>query len=213
MDAVSLKGLERVISVTIGGDSTIESETSKLDLESAAGGAVQEKGKEVANLMNTGAGAKGGREEYDEDKKLPLVHFRTYQLSFKRSGLPTPIAALAPHGPHFTFTMRRSQLPASEMWKAALKKTVKKSTNGPKKSKNRDVDAMGDQVGRVYVDNQTMDYQTRKMRGLRVKPEEKAAKKAAAEAVAGSAPEMDFELTEVAGKVGGGEGRKRARLE
>jgi ribosome production factor 2 len=125
MDAVSLKGLERVISVTIGGDSAADAASAKLDVENAAAGV---KGKEVDNLMSMGSSSTKRGTEYDEDVKLPVVHFRTYTLSFLRSGLPTPIASLAPHGPHLTFSLRRSQLASEIMMKAALKKTVKKST-------------------------------------------------------------------------------------
>lgn len=208
MDAVSLKGLERVISCTIGGESTVDSAEARKDVENAAAGV---KGKEVDNLMGlAGLSSKRGT-EYDEDTKLPVVHFRTYTLSFLRSGLPTPIASLAPHGPHLTFSLRRSQLSSDIMMKAALKKTVKKSTNGPKKSKNEDINAMGDKVARVYVDDQKLDQiQTRKFRGLtKLRGEAKLEKKAQKSLDA----EMNFEVEEVSGKVGGGEGRKRARLE
>lgn len=213
MDAVSLKGLERVISVTIGGEAAVDSAEAKKDIESAVAGV---KGKEVDNLMGLGSAAKRGA-DYDEDTKLPLVHFRTYTLSFLRSGLPTPIASLAPHGPHLTFSMRRSQLPSEIMMKAAMKKTVKKSTSGPKKSKNEDINTMGDKVARVYVDDQKLDQiQARKFRGLtKLRGEKKIEAKEAKKALAGSAGDasMDFDVTELTGKVGGGEGRKRARVE
>lgn len=136
MDAVALKGLERVISVTIGGDASPESGVAQTDLELAVA-AAGKKGKEVESLIG-GMGQKGSGGDYDEEKGLPLVHFRTYTVSFLRSGLPTPLVALAPHGPHLTFEMRRSQKPSADMWKAALKKTVKKVASGTKKNKNID---------------------------------------------------------------------------
>lgn len=220
MDAVSMKGMERVISVTIGGESAVESSEAKSGIESAVA-AAGAKGKEVANLMGMGIN-RGAGTEYDEDKKLPVVHFRTYTLSFLRSGLPTPIAALAPHGPHLTFSMRRSQLPSTDMWKAALKKTVKKVSSGPKKNKNIDIDLMGDKVGRIYVDNQDMGtLQARKFKGLKRNRDEKEEgtdspkeKKerhpAKAKKPEGGDQAVDFEVMEVSGAVGGGEGRKRA---
>lgn len=134
MDAVSLKGLERVISITIGGDALVDSPAAAENVQNALSGA---KGKEVASLIGGGEKQKGSGGDYDEEKGLPLVHFRTYTISFMRSGLPTPLVALSPHGPHLTFSLRRSQVPSAEMWKASLKKTVKKSTNGPKKNKVR----------------------------------------------------------------------------
>lgn len=133
MDAVSLKGLERVISVTIGGDASADSADAQTDVERAVAG----KGKEVESLISGGR-QKGSGGDYEEEKGLPLVHFRTYTLSFLRSGLPTPLVALSPHGPHLTFEMRRTQQPSAEMWKAALKKTVKKVASGNKKNKNVD---------------------------------------------------------------------------
>lgn len=211
MDAVSLKGLERVISVTIGGEAAVDSSAAKEGIESAVG-AMGAKGKEVDNLMGLGAQRGSAGTEYEEDKKLPVVHFRTYTLSFLRSGLPTPIASLAPHGPHLTFSLRRSQLPSTEMWKAALKKTVKKVSTGPKKNKNIDIDLMGDKVGRVYVDRQDLStLQSRKFAGLKrnrdpkdegeVKPKKKPQ---------GGDQAVELELKELSGEVRGGEGRKNA---
>lgn len=133
MDAVSLKGLERVISVTIGGDSAVDSDAAHKDVEHAVGGS---KGKAVESLIASRPALTGG--DYDEDKTLPVVHFRTYTVSFLRSGVPTPLVALSPHGPHLTFSLRRSQLPSAEMWKAAMKKTVKKVASTTKKNKNID---------------------------------------------------------------------------
>lgn len=133
MDAVSLKGLERVISVTIGGEAEIDSAAAQTDVEHAVAG----KGKEVQSIIDT-TRPKGSGGDYDEEKGLPLVHFRTYTLTFMRSGVPTPLVALSPHGPHLTFEMRRTQLPSAEMWKASMKKTVKKVASGTKKNKNVD---------------------------------------------------------------------------
>lgn len=143
MDAVALKGLERVISVTIGGSAANDEVVS-----SAVNG---NKGKAVESLIsgsgpnataigggNIAGGAVGG--DYDEDKSLPVVHFRTYSIVMKRSGTPTPLIELVPHGPHFTFSLRRSQLPSSEIWKQAMKKQEKKKqSDAGKAKKNIDV--------------------------------------------------------------------------
>ena len=219
MDAVSLKGLERVISCTIGGKPGEENEEDREGVESAVGGKLSgAKGKEVDNLMGLRLAGSGAGTPYTEEKSLPLVHFRTYTLSFMRSGLPTPIAALSPHGPHLTFSLRRSQLPSDEMWKASLKKSVKKSTvnkNG-KKNKNIDIDLMGDKVGRIYVDRQDMgELQARKFRGLKRSrdPKEEGAEESKSKKEKkpqGGDQAVDAAVVEVAGKVGGGEGRKRA---
>ncbi|GAA5951685.1 hypothetical protein JCM8115_005218 [Rhodotorula mucilaginosa] len=173
LDGVALKGLERVISVTIGGTASDEANARAAGTEAANGRSG--KGKAVESLI--GAVPTGGAttESWDEDKSLPVVHFRTYTAHFMRSGLPQPRVELSPHGPHFTFSLRRSQLPTAEVWKQAMKKKEKKSTNGPKKSKNVDIDEMGDKVGRVYVDSQDLGkLQSRKFKGLKRKPGESA---------------------------------------
>lgn len=149
MDAVALKGLERVVSVTIGGSSVAESAAAQAEMEAAVSG----KGKAPAAVDSLlgGSKQKGSGGDYEEDKSLPVVHFRTYSIIMKRSGVPTPLIELAPHGPHFTFSMRRTQQPSSEMWKAALKKSVKKSTAGPKKNKNIDVSFCAELESRSHL--------------------------------------------------------------
>lgn len=131
MDGVALKGLERVISVTIGNSSA---ESAGESLASAAG-----KGKAVESLIGGLNKNPNGGEDYEEDKSLPVVHFRTYNVHFMRSGVPTPRVELSPHGPHFTFSLRRSQTPAQEVWKQAMKKKEKKKSN-PDKPKNKNID-------------------------------------------------------------------------
>ncbi|POY74398.1 hypothetical protein BMF94_2592 [Rhodotorula taiwanensis] len=201
LDGVALKGLERVISVTIGGSASDEA-GAREGVEAAVEGV---KGKAVESLI--GAVPTGGAttESWDEDKALPVVHFRTYSTHFMRSGLPQPRVELSPHGPHFTFSLRRSQLPTAEVWKQAMKKTEKKSTAGPKKSKNVDIDEMGDKVGRVYLNPQDLGkLQSRKFKGLKRKPGENGA---AAEAEASAAGDGET-TTEVAAA---DEGRKRRK--
>jgi hypothetical protein len=137
MDAVALKGLERVISVTIGGEAL----SPAADQQTTD--AVNGKGKAAAvdSLISGGAAsARHGAQDYDEDKALPVVHFRTYSVVMKRSGTPTPLIELVPHGPHFTFSLRRSQLPSVEVWKQAMKKTEKKKLSEGAKPKNKNID-------------------------------------------------------------------------
>ncbi|GAA6001222.1 hypothetical protein JCM10207_007471 [Rhodosporidiobolus poonsookiae] len=205
MDGVALKGLERVISVTIGGAPSSSSEASaRAGVEAAANGGAN--GQAVESLI---AGIKtGGQGDFDEDKTLPVVHFRTYGIKFMRSGLPQPRVELEPHGPHFTFSLRRSQLPASEMWKTAMKKKEKKSAASKPKNKNIDIDEMGDKVGRVHVDYQDLDkLQSRKFKGLKRKPGEKDADDS--EAGAGEAAPS----SEAPAADGEGGGRKKRRAE
>jgi ribosome production factor 2 len=73
MDGVSLKGLERVISITIGGSSAAE-EAQRESAEAVANGAQNRAVQSLIGGMNLG-GAGG---DFDEDKSLPVVHFRTY---------------------------------------------------------------------------------------------------------------------------------------
>ncbi|GAA5906205.1 hypothetical protein JCM8208_000662 [Rhodotorula glutinis] len=166
LDGVSLKGLERVISVTIGDRPEDDSAAS---VEGALSGATTKngKGKAVESLIGSFNPA-AATQNYDEDKTLPLVHFRTYTVHFMRSGLPQPRVELAPHGPHFSFSMRRTQAPTAEVWKQAMKKKEKKSSNGPKKSKNLDIDEMGNKIGHIHVGRQDLDkLQARKFKGLK----------------------------------------------
>lgn len=150
LDGVALKGLERVVSVTIGGSSSLDDQASKEGVASAVVG----KGKAAVESVIGAIRPADANQAWDEDKSLPVVHFRTYTVHFMRSGLRQPRVELAPHGPHFTFSMRRSQAPAAEVWKEAMKKQEKKSAASNKKNKNVDIDEMGDKVGRVYLNPQ-----------------------------------------------------------
>ncbi|BGP46249.1 rRNA-binding ribosome biosynthesis protein rpf2 [Rhodotorula kratochvilovae] len=188
LDGVSLKGLERVISVTIG-DRPQSAEGVEGAL--AGGAAAAGKGKAVESLIGS-FNPSAATQNYDEDKALPLVHFRTYTVHFMRSGLPQPRVELAPHGPHFSFSMRRSQTPAAEVWKQAMKKKEKKSTNGPKKSKNLDIDEMGNKVGQLHVDRQDLGkLQARKFKGLKKGPKRRAGDEEGAEAGEGAEAQED----------------------
>ncbi|GAA5908420.1 hypothetical protein JCM6882_007931 [Rhodosporidiobolus microsporus] len=197
MDGVALKGLERVISVTIGGSSAGQ------EGKDAAEGAANGKGKAVDSLIAPIANGGGNGGDYDEDKALPVVHFRTYTVHFMRSGLPQPRVELEPAGPHFTFSLRRSQLPAQEVWKVAMKKTEKKvkKKEGEVRNKNVDIDEMGNKIGKVHVDYQDLDkLQSRKFKGLKRRPGESDVEGTADEAAAPSSDGAEA-----------GEGRKKRR--
>ncbi|GAA5903869.1 rRNA-binding ribosome biosynthesis protein RPF2 [Sporobolomyces salmoneus] len=202
MDGVALKGLERVISVTIGSSSA---EQAGEALQNAAG-----KGKAVESLIGGLNRNPSGGGDYEEDKSLPVVHFRTYNVHFMRSGVPTPRVELSPHGPHFTFSLRRSQKPAQEVWKLAMKKKEKKSTGSKPKNKNIDINEMGDKVGRVHVDRQDLSQlQTRKFKGLKKrKGEDTDGGDTGAESEGGA--QSDGGEKPLSG--GGGEGRKRKKV-
>lgn len=66
---------------------------------------------------------------------------------------------------------------------------------------------MGDKVGRVYLESQDLgQLQSRKFKGLKRSVEELKEKKDAK-------AQVGTEVGEVAGKVGGGEGRKRTKVQ
>lgn len=125
--------------------------------------------------------------------QLPPVHFRVYKISMLRSDNRNPYIKLDSCGPNFDFSLRRNSEAAPETWKVATKASKRKmeradrteeeieqARNKPKKtkSKNIDVDEMGDKVGRLHVDKQDLSkLQTRKMKGLK---RERAARSAAA---------------------------------
>ncbi|GAA5983164.1 hypothetical protein JCM5350_007904 [Sporobolomyces pararoseus] len=198
MDGVALKGLERVISVTIGSDSA---SAAGKDLENSL---EQGKGKAVESLIGGLNRNPSGGGDYEEEKGLPLIHFRTFNVHFMRSGVATPRVELSPHGPHFTFSLRRSQKPVQEVWKLAMKKKEKKSKDSKPKNKNIDINEMGDKIGRVHVDRQDLStLQTRKFKGL---------KKRKGEDTDNEGAEGGDDKGEKPLSGGGGEGRKRTKV-
>jgi ribosome production factor 2 len=56
-------------------------------------------------------------------------------------------------GPFFDLTLRRSQLPSEDAWKAATKKAPKVE----KVKKNVTKSALGDNVGRLHMKRQNLD--------------------------------------------------------
>jgi ribosome production factor 2 len=73
-------------------------------------------------------------------------------------------------GPSLGFSLKRFRQADPEVMKQATKipKEIK-----PKSEKNIEHDAMGDQYGRIHMEKQDFSkLQTRKMKGLKRKPEE-----------------------------------------
>lgn len=99
------------------------------------------------------------------------VYLRSYKVQFKKSGCKTPRIELEEIGPAFDFTVRRTKLASDDLYKKS-RKTPKVAK--PKKKKNISRDVFGTKHGRIHM--QTQDYgklQTRKMKGLKRKPEGK----------------------------------------
>jgi ribosome production factor 2 len=93
------------------------------------------------------------------------IHFRSYTISFKKSGSKTPRVELEEMGPNYDFTVRRTSVAKPEVWKSAIRvpKEIKH-----KKVKNIEVDEMGDKYGRIHLGKQDLNkIQTRKMKGLK----------------------------------------------
>ncbi|KAI9489212.1 brix domain-containing protein 1 [Zychaea mexicana] len=93
------------------------------------------------------------------------IFVRSYLVQMKKSGTRTPRVELEEMGPMMDLVVRRTELPKSDIWKKAVRVPKELKT---KKEKNKAVDDMGDQYGRVHVGKQSFDkIQTRKMKGLK----------------------------------------------
>ena len=108
----------------------------------------------------------------EDTSTLPKVFVRTYTIKLLASGTRIPRVELTPMGPSLDLTLRRHQSPDPEMLKQAMKRPKLKKTDVEKglgkKTKNMEVDGMGDLRGRVHVGKQDlMKLQTRKMKGLK----------------------------------------------
>ena len=114
----------------------------------------------------------------DQDSgSLPIVHVRGYATKLLASGQRTPRVELVPMGPSFDILLRRHRPADPELWKAAMRRPKLKKQDVEKglgkKRKNIEVDEMGDLRGRVHVTKQDLGkLQTRKMKGLKVRPGE-----------------------------------------
>lgn len=89
-----------------------------------------------------------------------IIYLRGYKLGFLKSGTKIPDVQLDPMGPFMDLTLRRSQLPSEDLWKASTRRPRTEA----KKVKNIERDAMGDKVGRIHMKKQHLD----KMGGKRV---------------------------------------------
>jgi len=107
----------------------------------------------------------------EDVSSLPKVHIRTYTLKLLSSGTRIPRVELVPMGPSLDLVLRRHQPADPELLKQALKQTQLKKTDVEKglgKTKNMEVDNMGDLRGRVHIAKQDLGkLQTRKMQGLK----------------------------------------------
>eukprot|EP00033_Pygsuia_biforma_P001348 GCRY01001527.1.p1 GENE.GCRY01001527.1~~GCRY01001527.1.p1 ORF type:complete len:215 (+),score=41.12 GCRY01001527.1:324-968(+) len=80
------------------------------------------------------------------------ILFRPCALIFKKSGCKLPRVELEEMGPNFDFTVRRSRLPSTELYKQACK--TRKAVHKAPKVKNVSRSEMGDKVGRIHLGRQ-----------------------------------------------------------
>jgi len=150
-DTIDLQGLEYVISISLSPSSTSNA---------------------LQPISITGSSSTTALDETPKN----LIHLRTYNIKMLKAASRTPFVSLELSGPSFDFSLRRSSEPASERWKQAT--TLKRKTTvsaeqasaakrKKKAERNKDVDAMGDKVGRIHVGKQDLSkLQARKMKGL-----------------------------------------------
>ena len=68
-------------------------------------------------------------------------------------------------GPHMNLTVRRSQLPSADLWKAACRQPKKTME---KKVKNITKSSLGDKIGRIHMQKQNLDKMgTKRVTALR----------------------------------------------
>lgn len=82
------------------------------------------------------------------------IFVRTYTLGFSKSNSKTPDVSLNAMGPFLDLTVRRTQLPAPDTWKDAVR--IDKSQKS-KKVKNVSSSSIGDKVGRIHMKKQNLD--------------------------------------------------------
>jgi ribosome production factor 2 len=145
IDAISLKGLEHVISISCAPTPASLNFT------------------ETTTLPNS---------KTENTSNLPKVHIRAYTTKLLNSGTRIPRVELVPMGPNLDLSLRRHTEADPELLKEAMKRPkVKKSdieSGLGKKRKNIEVDEMGDMRGRIHVAKQDLSkLQTRKMKGLK----------------------------------------------
>jgi ribosome production factor 2 len=105
-------------------------------------------------------------EQSSDFRAMPgIIYFRVYTIQLKKSGERTPRVELEEMGPSYNFKIRRFKFANDDVYKLAVK--VPK-IDKQKKSKNVDVNEMGDTIGRIHLGKQDLSkLQTRKMKGLK----------------------------------------------
>jgi ribosome production factor 2 len=102
-------------------------------------------------------------------KNAPLIHQRTYHCKLKKNprGGTVPVPLLTPCGPDMDFTIRRTQMAAPDLWKAALKQPQGMNKK-KKKVKNQSTNIFGERIGRLHLEKQDLDArQGKKVKALR----------------------------------------------
>mmetsp|Transcript_27959 Transcript_27959/g.73777 ORF Transcript_27959/g.73777 Transcript_27959/m.73777 type:complete len:145 (-) Transcript_27959:57-491(-) len=95
------------------------------------------------------------------------VAFRHYGILLKKSGSKVPRVVLEELGPRFDLELRRNRSAAPDVAREAAR-VPKQQAASAKLGKNLERNAMGDTVGRVHMQAQSLDQlQTRKVKGLK----------------------------------------------
>ena len=101
----------------------------------------------------------------------PLIHQRTYHCKLKKNprGGTVPVPLLTPCGPDMDFCIRRTQMAAPDLWKAALKQPQGLNNKKKKKNvKNQSTNIFGERIGRLHLEKQDLDArQGKKVKALR----------------------------------------------
>ena len=93
------------------------------------------------------------------------VAMRHYRIALKKSGGRVPLVELKEMGPRVDWTVRRSQMPAPDLKREAMRQSTKLK---PKKRKNLETNSMGDTLGRIHMQTQNIHLlQTRKVKALK----------------------------------------------
>lgn len=93
-----------------------------------------------------------------------VLHMRVYTIQLLKSGSQLPRVELQEMGPAIDFRVGRTKFAPEDVRRASLR--IPKETQ-PKKIKNVTKDAMGDVLGRVYVQQDLTELQTRKVKALK----------------------------------------------
>jgi hypothetical protein len=90
------------------------------------------------------------------------VYFRHYYVTLKKSGSRLPRVELAPCGPCFDLTLRRTSFADPALYREAVKQP---KAGRIKKIKNIEKDVLGNKLGRVHMEGQDlMEMATKKFK-------------------------------------------------